>query len=144
MILMALAACTLARAQQQEEEVITPDYNVLEQLSEYVTVHQSDAVAAALNAHIERNERRMASGLTDQTYSIRIYFDSGQNARTGSEVAAATFRNNHPGVPVSRTFSNPFFKVTVGNYSTKAEAATALKTIQQEFPTAFIVRNQQQ
>ena len=139
LILAAIAVCTFARAQQQEEP--KAQYNVLEQLSDNVTVLQSDDISAALAAHIERNERRSASGISDQTYRIRIDFDSGQNARSASEAAAARFRNLHPGVPVSRTFSNPFFKVTVGNYATKADANNALKTIQQEFPTAFIVRN---
>ena len=142
LIFAALAVCTLALAQtQQEDPAAEPVYDVFENLSEYVTVHQSPEVSAAMAAHIERNERRTASGLTDQTYSIRIYFDSGQNARSGSEAAAARFRNLHPGVPVSRTYTNPFFKVTVGNYATKADATAALKSIQQEFPTAFIVRN---
>lgn len=140
-IFAALALCLAARAQQQEQDPEAVKYNALDQLSEYVTVNQSDEVAAALNAHVERNEKRAAAGLTDQTYRIRIYFDSGQNARSESEAAAARFRNLHPGVPVSRSYTNPFFKVTVGNYATKADAANALKTIQQEFPTAFIVRN---
>ncbi len=141
-ILTALAACcTVARA-QQTEPAAEVRYDVMEQISPYVTVHQSDQVSSALAAHIERNERRTASGLSDQTYRIRIFFDSGQNARSASEAAAARFRNLHPGVPVSRTFTNPFFKVTVGNYASKADAANALKTILQEFPTAFIVRNQ--
>lgn len=140
-ILAALAICTFARAQEQEDASKTR-YNVLEQLSDNVTVMQSKDIADALAAHIERNERRSASGISDQTYRIRIYFDSGQNARSASEAAAARFRNLHPGVPVSRTFSNPFFKVTVGNYASKADAQNALKTIVQEFPTAFIVRNQ--
>ena len=143
MIFAALCACTVALAQTQvDEPAAEPAYDVFENLSEFVTVHQSPEVSAAMAAHIERNARRTASGLGDQTYSIRIYFDSGQNARSGSEAAAARFRNSHPGVPVSRTYSNPFFKVTVGNYATKADAAAALKGIQQEFPTAFIVRNQ--
>ena len=142
LILAALALCTAALAQTQKEEVpAEPSYDVFQSLSQYVTVHQSPEVNAAMAAHIERNERRTASGLTDQTYSIRIFFDSGQSARSESEAAAARFRNLHPGVPVSRTYTNPFFKVTVGNYSSKADANAALKGIQQEFPTAFIVRN---
>ena len=142
LILAAFALCTAALAQTQTEETAErPGYDVFENLSEYVTVHQSAEINAAMAAHIERNERRTAAGIADQTYSIRIYFDSGQNARSGSEAAAARFRSLHPGVPVSRTYSNPFFKVTVGNYASKADATAALKGIQQEFPTAFIVRN---
>jgi hypothetical protein len=116
-------------------------FDVFTNLSGNLTVRQSPQVHDALNAHVERNEKRAASGLAGQTYRIRIFFDSGQNARGASEAAAARFRNLHPGVQVSRTFTDPFFKVTVGNYSSKAEAATALKSIQQEFPAAFIVRN---
>lgn len=138
-ILAALAVCVAVRAQQQDNTAAR--YDVLEQLSDYVTVNQSDEVAAALAAHVERNEKRTAAGITDQTFRIRIYFDSGQNARDESEAVAARFRNLHPGVPVSRTYTNPFFKVTVGNYASKADAQNALKTIAQEFPTAFIVRN---
>lgn len=138
-ILAALAVCVAVRAQQQDNTAAR--YDVLEQLSDYVTVNQSDEVAAALAAHVERNEKRTAAGITDQTFRIRIYFDSGQNARDESEAVATRFRNLHPGVPVSRTYTNPFFKVTVGNYASKADAQNALKTIAQEFPTAFIVRN---
>ena len=127
--------------QQEQAEAAAPAYDVFSRLSSNVTVRQSDEMKEAMAVHIGRNERRAASGLTAQSYRIRIYFDSGQNARAGSEAAAARFRNLHPGVAVSRTFSDPFFKVTVGNYATKADAANALKTIQQEFPTAFIVRN---
>lgn len=119
----------------------TAVYDVFNNLSENLKVNQSPEIKAAMAAHVERNARRAASGLTDQTFRIRIFFDSGQNARAASEAAAARFRSLHPGVSVTRSFTNPFFKVTVGNYATKADAANALKSIQQEFPTAFIVRN---
>ena len=140
-ILIGLSLAVVLHAQQQEQDSTIVKRGVLDNLSEFVTVHQSEAMDAALEAHIERNARRTAAGVSNQTYRIRIYFDSGQNARAGSEAAAARFRALHPGVAVSRTYSDPFFKVTVGNYSTKADAANALKGIQQEFPTAFIVRN---
>ncbi len=126
-------------AQQVKDS--TAVYDVFDKLSENLTVNQSPQIKAALAAHIDRNARRAASGLADQTFRIRIFFDSGQSARAASEAAASRFRSLHPGVPVTRSFSDPFFKVTVGNYATKADAANALKGIQQEFPTAFIVRN---
>ena len=138
-ILAALLVCLGLGAQEQRDT--TEVFDVISNLSGNLTVRQSSQVHDALNAHVERNEKRAASGLAGQTYRIRIFFDSGQNARAASEAAAARFRNLHPGVQVSRTFTDPFFKVTVGNYSSKAEASTALKSIQQEFPAAFIVRN---
>ena len=139
LVLIALLLCLGLNAQEQRDS--TAVYDVFSELSENLTISQSPQVYDAVNAHVERNERRTASGLAGQTYRIRIFFDSGQNARAASEAAAARFRNSHPGVPCSRTFTDPFFKVTVGNYSSKAEASAALKTLQQEFPAAFIVRN---
>lgn len=138
---LSLALALHAQEQQQTTEAAEAPRSVLDNLSEYVTVHQSDALSAALEAHIDRNARRTAAGMSNQTYRIRIFFDSGQNARAASEAAAARFRSLHPGVAVSRTYNDPFFKVTVGNYATKADATAALKGLQQEFPTAFIVRN---
>ena len=137
---LSLALALHAQEQQTTEAAEAPR-SVLDNLSEYVTVHQSDALSAALEAHIDRNARRTAAGMSHQTYRIRMFFDSGQNARAASEAAAARFRSLHPGVAVSRTYNDPFFKVTVGNYTTKADATAALKSLQQEFPTAFIVRN---
>ena len=139
LILTALFLALGLRAQEVPDS--TAVYDVFDSLSVNVVVHQSPELHSAMTAHVDRNARRMASGLAGQTYRIRIFFDSGQNARSDSEAAAAKFRKLHPGVPVSRTFTDPFFKVTVGNYSSKAEAAVALKSIQQEFPAAFIVRN---
>ena len=139
LILTALLLSLGLMAQEAQDSVAV--YDVFTVLSDNLTVNQSREVHDAVNAHVERNERRAASGLAGQTYRIRIFFDSGQNARAGSEAAAARFRSLHPGVPVSRTFTDPFFKVTVGNYQSKAEAAAAQKSIQPEFPAAFIVRN---
>ncbi len=126
-------------AQAPKDSTATTD--VFDVLSGKITVKQSPEIRSAMAAHIDRNARKVASGQGEQTFRIRIFFDSGQNARAASEAAAARFRSLHPGVSVTRSFTNPFFKVTVGNYATKADAANALKSIQQEFPTAFIVRN---
>lgn len=126
-------------AQAPKDSTATTD--IFDVLSGKITVKQSPEIRSAMAAHIDRNARKAASGQGEQTFRIRIFFDSGQNARAASEAAAARFRSLHPGVSVTRSFTNPFFKVTVGNYATKADAANALKSIQQEFPTAFIVRN---
>ena len=39
-----------------------------------------------------------------------------------------------------RTYSNPFFRVTVGDFRTKSEAMQLLQQVKGAFPTAFIVR----
>lgn len=117
-------------------------HDIFSEMPEGVTIEQSDAVKAAMNTYTNRNRRRAQAGYTtQQAYRIRIFFDNGQNARAASAAAADRFRERHPGVSVHRSFTSPFFKVTVGNYSTKTEAQNALKSIQRDFPSAFIVRD---
>ena len=138
LIITALFLALGLRAQEVPDS--TAVYDVFDSLSVNVVVRQSPEVHSAMTAHVDRNARRMASGLAGQTYRIRIFFDSGQNARSDSEAAAAKFRKFHPGVPVSRTFTDPFFKVTVGDFRTKSEAMQLLDQIKGSFPSAFIVK----
>lgn len=100
-----------------------------------VSIHQSAGVRSALSGHISRNADKMVTG-----YRVRIFFDNKQNSRDASAAAMARFRNLYPNVSAYRSFANPFFKVTVGDYRTRAEAQSALKSIRQDFPTAFIVK----
>ena len=100
-----------------------------------VTVHQSQGTRTAVADLADRNSRRNFSG-----YRIRIFFDNKQNARGASEAALNRFKALHPGTAAYRSFSSPFFKVTVGDYRTKSEALAALRYIKPDFPTAFIVR----
>ena len=99
-----------------------------------VSVNQSDAVLKALNSHIAANSERKLSG-----YRVRIFSDNKQNARSVSEVALETFKGKFPGCPAYRTYTNPFFKVTVGDFRTKSEAMLMLQQVKSIFPTAFIV-----
>lgn len=140
-----LVSLSLASLRAQEtvplDSLAIENYDVFTCLSDSVTVHQSPEVASALNSHIRRNARLVFLGLEGQTFGIRIFSDNSQGARGAWDAIATSFQSRFPGVPVSKTFEAPFFKVTVGNYSTKADANAALKRIQPEYPSAFIVRN---
>ena len=50
------------------------------------------------------------------------------------------FKGMFPGVAAYRTYSNPFFRVTVGDFRTKSEAMQLLLQVKGAFPTAFIVK----
>lgn len=101
-----------------------------------VSVNQSQAIRSAIFSRMAENAELMFNG-----YRIRIYFDNGQSSRLESEAAMRRFSAHHPEIPAYRTFSSPYFKVTVGDYRTRSEALSELKTIQSEFPAAFIVRD---
>lgn len=100
-----------------------------------VAVHQSDEIAAGMNAHITNNKTKTLSG-----YRVRIYFDNKQNARSVSETIQSNFESKYPGITAYRSFVSPFFKVTVGDFRTKSEAMQLLQKISGEYPTAFVVK----
>lgn len=100
-----------------------------------VKVHQSQYIRDAILQHIGINGTRTMDG-----YRVRIFFDNRQTARTESEAALLRFSEGHPGISAYRSYANPYFKVTVGDFRTKSEAMQMLMSIREEFPTAFIVK----
>lgn len=100
-----------------------------------ISVRQTDAVSDAMRSFISSNPSRTISG-----YRVRIYFDNAQNARTASEEVLKRFLSRWHGIPAYRSYQNPFFKVTVGDFRTKSEALELLEQIKGEFPAAFILK----
>lgn len=99
-----------------------------------VTVNQSSALASALEKQISENSERTMTG-----YRVRIFNDNKRTSRQDSEKALKEFHLAYPDIPVYRTYTNPFFKVTVGDFRTKSEAMQLLRTLKTDYPTAFIV-----
>jgi hypothetical protein len=100
-----------------------------------VDVGQSEILEKSMRAHIEANPKRTLSG-----YRVRIFFDNKQSARHESEQTLKRFRAMYRDVAVYRTYTNPYFKVTVGDCRTKSEAMKLLSRIKGNFPSAFVVK----
>lgn len=100
-----------------------------------VNIRQSQAIQSAMTKTFAGNSSRSITG-----YRVRIFFDNKQNSRGASEAAAGRFKGIYPGMAVYRTYSNPFFKVTVGDFRTRSEALQLLNAIKSEFPSSFVVR----
>lgn len=98
-------------------------------------VVQSEAVASSMRHHIKTNPGRTISG-----YRVRIFFDNKQTARVESEKSISRFTKMFPDVSAYRTYSNPYFKVTVGDCRNKSEAMILLNRIKKAFPSAFVVK----
>ena len=71
---------------------------------------------------------------------VRIFFDNRQTSRVESEETLKRFQQLFKGVSAYRTYTNPYFKVTVGDFRTKSEAMELLARIRGEFPSAFVVK----
>ena len=98
-------------------------------------INQSDALASSLMQHIEANPTRTISG-----YRVRIFFDNKQSARVESEKTLKKFESMFHDIFAYRTYTNPYFKVTVGDCRTKSEAMALLGRIKKVFPSAFVVK----
>jgi hypothetical protein len=98
-------------------------------------VRQSEAIAGSMKSHMAANPQRALSG-----YRVRIFFDNKQTARVESENTLKKFEKMFPDILAYRTYSNPYFKVTVGDCRTKSEAMALLRRIRKEFPSAFVVK----
>ena len=100
-----------------------------------VEIYQSQEVANALRGQVASNSSRMING-----FRVRIFFDNKQSARVESEAVLKRFEVIHRDIKAYRTYANPYFKVTVGDFRTKSEAMEVLSRIKTEFPSAFVVK----
>ena len=100
-----------------------------------ITIDQPSSLVSAMATHKTRNASKQMNG-----YRVRIFFDNSRNARAVSEQVAGSFSAIYPSVAVYREYENPYFKVTVGNFRTKADATRFLNAIKGQFPSGFIVR----
>ena len=161
---MALAFSSEASAQQYVQEVVIPEgyelvdsviyrpaavvdtslvgkniYQVLPSKERgdnvEVIIHQTDSIYSAMNSHLKDNAERTLSG-----YRIRIFFDNKQSARVASEEALKKFESLFHDVSAYRSYANPYFKVTVGDFRTRSEAMSYLELIRKDFPSAFVVK----
>ena len=99
------------------------------------SVQQPGGVRSGFEKHLVSNKEKTIHG-----FRVRIFFDNKQDARSASEQTVKHFREAYPGVPVYRSYTAPFFKVTVGDCRTRSEAMQLLQTVRGEWPSAFVIK----
>lgn len=100
-----------------------------------IEIYQSQEIANALRNQVSTNRKRAING-----FRVRIFFDNKQTARKESEAVFKRFCSLCHDVKAYRTYVNPYFKVTVGDFRTKSEAMELLSRIKPQFPSAFVVK----
>ncbi len=102
-----------------------------------VNIVQDDKIAMSLDKHIyEESKNRGISG-----YRIRIFSNSGANARKEGQEAMAGFIKRFPNLATYFIFDTPFYRLYVGDFRNRSEAYKYLEKIEDSFPSAFIVRS---
>ena len=100
-----------------------------------VAVNQPQEFEQAYNTYVSGNKDRKRNG-----YRIRLFFDNKQTARVESDELEKEFQLQFPQIPTYRSYTNPFFKVVVGDYRTKSDAIRELGKILPFYPKAIVVR----
>jgi hypothetical protein len=72
-------------------------------------------------------------------YRIRIYRDNSSNARQRSQDILENFAYQFLDIPVYRSYDNPYFKVSVGDFRTKDDALRLYAHVKRLYPNAYIV-----
>ena len=100
-----------------------------------VKLNQPQEMEQAYEKYVKANGERKRQG-----YRIRLFFDNKQTARMESEELEKAFQQQFPLIPTYRSYTNPFFKVVVGDYRTKSEAVKELNKILPFYPKAIVVK----
>lgn len=74
-------------------------------------------------------------------YRIRIFSNSGNNARIQAKNVKSKFETAHPDFESYLVYNNPNFEIFVGDFRTKSETLKLLKSLAEEYPSAFIVKS---
>jgi hypothetical protein len=100
-----------------------------------LTINQDPRIDTLVNRHILAN----AKGV--EGYRILIYRVGGKEGRDKATRVQQGFMDQFPEIPSALTFDPPsWFKVKVGNYRTREEAAPDLFKILLRYPDAYLVK----
>ena len=110
-------------------------FSVAQNAKGKVIVVTDPIIDTLIQEHIEYNQLHP----TVEGYRIQIYFESGNNARTAAMGVRDKFLELFPGYGAYLTFTEPYYRVRVGDFRDKMSAEAFLQTLQGVFPNAFIV-----
>jgi hypothetical protein len=99
-----------------------------------VEVVQEYKVKELVDKHIEINSKAPIKG-----YRIKIHFGSDKNK---AKEIKARFISKFPDVAAYEKYDQPNFNIRVGDFRSKLDAYKALKEIQLEFPSSFLVQDE--
>jgi hypothetical protein len=98
-------------------------------------VNRDTRIDKMLKWHIEKNQK--LEGMNG--FRVEIFFSSKMDAKEQALIIKTDFLSEYPVHAVHVKFIAPNFRVRVGDFRTKNEAWKLYKSIQKDYPVAFIV-----
>lgn len=102
----------------------------------YVRVTQS----AEMDSLLSRDRIWHAENPVWDGYRIQIFFDAGNNSKRKAQDVIEGFTLEFLDIPAYLSFREPYYRVRVGNFHTRLQAAEALSDIAKVYPGAFVVK----
>jgi hypothetical protein len=103
-----------------------------------VVIHRDSRIDTLIKHHIQFNQSR--DGI--QGYRIHVFFDAGNLSLRRATEAAEHFQTLFPGDTAYISFSEPYYRVRVGDFRTRLDAEGYLQKINSDYPNAFVIRDQ--
>ena len=134
LFLVSLFTSQLLHGQTDLSEETTKD-SMRIAILEDLDVNRDARLDKMLKWHIEKNQQM--EGMDG--YRVEIFFSSKMDAREQARKIKADFLSVYPDHAVHIKFVAPNFRVRAGDFRTKNEALKLYKSIQKNYPAAFIV-----
>jgi len=107
-------------------------------IAERLIIVQDPAIDTLINRHIIANAAK--EGVDG--WRIQIYRGGHRTAGDDSNQVRARFMEDFPNMTTYRTFDRPnWFKVKVGDFRTREEAAMVFFDILNKYPEAYLIRD---
>ncbi len=74
-------------------------------------------------------------------WRVQLYFGIGKQGRQQAEKVRNQFTSLYPDIPAYIFFEQPYFKVKVGNFTSRKSAERLLYILKDDFPRAFIIED---
>ncbi len=102
-----------------------------------IKIFQDSRIDTIIKKHIEYN--RQQNGI--EGYRVQVFFDAGNNSLNRATNVAEQFQLLFPGDTAYISFSEPYYKVRVGDFRTRLDAEGYLQQILPDYPNAFVIRD---
>jgi hypothetical protein len=107
-------------------------------IAERLIIVQDPAIDTLITRHILAN----ASKQGVDGWRIQIYRGGHRTANEDSNRVRARFMEEYPAIATYRTFDRPnWFKIKVGDFRTREEAAVVYFDILKRYPDAYLIRD---
>ncbi len=102
-----------------------------------ISINQDARIDTLLKRHIAYNQHQ--DGI--EGYRVHIFFDAGNLSLSRATQAANQFQELYPGDTAYISFSEPYYRVRVGDFRTRLDAEGYLQKIIRDYPNAFVIRD---